>query len=468
MIETTDERHVGTPGIVIAGVHSGAGKTTIATGLMAALTARGLCVQPFKVGPDYIDPSYHTAVCGLASRNLDGWMIGEAGTVELYQRAAARADVAVVEGVMGLYDGRSGGGEQGSTAQVAKLLGLPVVLVVDAGKTARSAGAIALGYRAFDPMVRIAGAILNRVASDRHAAVVRDAVEREAGVPVLGALPRDETLALPERYLGLVPVVEGRTADEFFTRSRAIVAQHVDLDRVLALAATATPPRPNDASPALFPASPRAVRARIAVAMDRAFSFYYADSLDLLRAWGAEVVPFSPLTDAALPEGCGAVYIGGGFPELFAADLAANAAMRGALRRAAGEGRVIYGECGGLMYLGETLTDAEGRVHPMTGLLPLRSTMSGARLTLAYWDLTTRADGPLVPAGQRLRGHEFHWSTPDRTPMPGEALYEIDGVGRLEGFRRGSVCGSYVHLHLGSDPLLAPAFVEAAAGGSPR
>ena len=462
------DRRTSTPGIVVAGVHSGAGKTTIATGLMAALTARGLRVQPFKVGPDYIDPSYHTAVCGRPSRNLDGWLIGEAATVELYRRAAAHADVAVVEGVMGLYDGRSGGGEEGSTAQAAKLLGLPVLLVVDAGRTARSAGATALGFRVFDPEVRIAGVILNRVASDRHAAVVRDAVEREAGVPVLGALPRDAMLALPERYLGLVPVVEGGTAEEFFTRSRERVAQHVDLDRVLALAATATPPRHGDASSSLFPSPPRGVRARIAVAMDRAFSFYYADSLDLLRAWGAEIVPFSPLADAALPEGCGAVYIGGGFPELFAADLAANTAMHAALRRAAGEGRVIYGECGGLMYLGETLTDADRREHPMTGLLPLRSTMSGTRLTLAYWDLTTRADGPLAPAGHRLRGHEFHWSVPDRTPTPEEALYELDRVGRLEGFRRGSVSGSYVHLHLGSDPRLAPAFVEAAAARSPR
>jgi cobyrinic acid a,c-diamide synthase len=451
-----------TPGCVIAAPSSGSGKTTLATGLMAALTAHGLRVQPFKAGPDYIDPSYHTAVCDRPSRNLDGWLVGEAATVELYRRAAADADIAVVEGVMGLYDGRSGGGEQGSTAQLAKLLGLPVLLVIDVGAMARSAGAVALGCRAFDPAVRIGGVILNRVASERHAAVVRDAVEREAGIPVLGALPREERLALPERHLGLIPATEGRVAEEFFTRARELVAREVDLDRVLSLAATAQAPPVADSTPSLFPPSPLLIRARIAVARDRAFSFYYADSLDLLRAWGAEVVTFSPLDDTELPPDCGAVYIGGGFPELFAAQLAANGGMRASLRRAAEQGQVVYGECGGLMYLGETLTDAEGRTHPMAGLLPFHSTMSGRRLTLGYWDLTTLVDGPIAPAGQRLRGHEFHWSVTGRDPSPEEAMYKLDGTGRLEGIRRGSVYGSYIHLHLGSDPSLAPAFVEAA------
>jgi cobyrinic acid a,c-diamide synthase len=448
-------------GIVVAAAASGYGKTTVATGLMAALTARGLRVQPFKVGPDYIDPSYHTAVCGRPSRTLDGWMVGQAATVELFHRAVSEADIAVVEGVMGLYDGRSGGGEEGSTAQAAKLLGLPVLLLIDAGKSARSVGAAALGFRAFDPDVRIGGVILNNVASERHAEVARDAVEREAGIPVFGMLPRDEGLRLPERYLGLIPVTEGTTAEAYFSRTRELVARHVNLDRVLALAATADPPKPE--APSLFPATQQPVRARIAVAMDRAFSFYYPDSLDLLRAWGAEIVPFSPLDDASLPDGCDAVYIGGGFPELFAEPLAANTAMHESLRRVADGGRLIYGECGGLMYLGETLTDAEGRTHRMTGLLPVNSTMSRSRLALAYWDLVTREASPFVSSGHRLRGHEFHWSIADRMPSGDEAIYELEGVERLEGFRRGSVCGSYVHLHLGSDPGLASGFVQAAA-----
>ncbi|MGE0544051.1 MAG: cobyrinate a,c-diamide synthase [Dehalococcoidia bacterium] len=453
-------RTIPRPGIVVAGATSGAGKTTLATGLMAALAARGLRVQPFKVGPDYIDPSYHTAVCGRSSRTLDGWMVGQAATVELYHRAVGDADVAVVEGVMGLYDGRSGGGEEGSTAQVAKLLGLPVLLVIDAGKSARSVGATAAGFRAFDRDVRIGGVILNNVASERHAEVVRDAVEREAGIPVFGTLPRDEGLRLPERYLGLIPVTEGTTPEAYFNRARELVARHVDLDRVFALAATADPPEP--VAPALFPATPQPIRARIAVAMDRAFSFYYPDSLDLLRAWGAEIVPFSPLDDPTLPDGCDAVYIGGGFPELFAVQLASNSPMRDSLHRAAADDRLIYGECGGLMYLGESLTDAEGRTHRMTGLLPVNSTMSRSRLTLAYWDLVTRDAGPFVASGHHLRGHEFHWSVADRSPSEDEAMYELEGVGRLEGFRRGSVHGSYVHLHLASDPALAPGLIHAA------
>lgn len=456
-----------TAGCVIAGVSSGVGKTTIATGLMAALAARGRRVQPFKVGPDYIDPSYHSAACGWPSRNLDTWMVGEAATIELFRRATSDADVAVVEGVMGLYDGRSGGREQGSTAQLAKLLGLPVLLVIDAGKLARSAGALAIGYRAFDPAVQIAGVILNRAASGRHAAVLCDAVEQEAGIPVLGVLPRDEQLALPERYLGLVPVVEGQTVTVFFERARAIVARDVDVERIATLATiqpdALSPSTAGEPAPALFPAAPYPARVRIAVAMDRAFSFYYPDNLDLLRAWGAELVPFSPLADAELPCGAGGIYIGGGFPELFAEQLAANRAMRTALRRAAAAGCVVYGECGGLMYLGGTLTDAAGRTHEMTGLLPLNSTMRGGRLTLGYREVRVRADGPLAPAGHRLRGHEFHWSVPDRAPGPTEALYDVDGEGRLEGFRHGSVYGSYIHIHFGSDPTLAPAFVRAAA-----
>lgn len=450
------------PAIVIAGVQSGVGKTTIATGLMAALTARGLRVQPFKAGPDYIDPSYHTAVCGRASRNLDGWLVGEAATVDLFHRATADADVAVVEGVMGLFDGRAGGGEQGSTAQLAKLLGLPVLLVLDAGALARSAGAIALGFRQFDPALKLAGVIVNNVASASHGESLRDAIEREAGVPVMGLLPREPGVVLPERHLGLIPVTEGATASEFFGNARDLVGHGLNLDRLLATCAPANAPPPE---PGLFPTAPLPARARIAVAMDRAFSFYYADSLDLLRAWGAELAPFSPLTDPALPAGAGAVYLGGGFPELYAEKLSENTAMLASLRRAAAAGVTVYGECGGLMYLGESLTDLDGSAHTMAELLPLRSSMSRARLSLGYWDIVTRRSTPLAPAGQRLRGHEFHWSVPERVPAPDEALYELAGTERLEGYQRGSVSGSYIHLHLGSDRALAPAFVDAAAVG---
>lgn len=450
-------------GVVLGGVASGVGKTTIATGIMGALRRRGLVVQPFKVGPDYIDPSYHTAICGRPSRTIDSWLVPPERAAGLVNLAMTGADVAVVEGVMGVFDGRSRGGEAGSTAEVAKLLGLPVVLVIDAGKLARSAGAIAAGYRAFDSDLHLAGVILNRVASERHGATLRDAVEREAGVPVLGLVPRDDAVSVPERYLGLIPVTEGETADAVFAAMTALIERYVDLDRLLACT---QPLRTTEITQTgLFPSAPLPVQARIAVAMDRAFSFSYADNLDLLRAWGAEIVPFSPLVDQELPAGVGAICIGGGFPELFAAELSANRALQAALRRAAARGVVIYGECGGLMYLGTTLTDAAGQQHPMAGLLPVATSLSGQRLTLAYHELRTLAPSPLAPAGTLLRAHEFHWSVADRQPSADEAVYAVLDPPRLEGFRSGSVLGSYAHLHFATHPGIAPALVQAATKG---
>ena len=448
--------------VVVAGVHSGAGKTTVAVGIMGALARRGLRVQPFKAGPDYIDPSYHTAVTGRPCRNLDRWLLSREAVAELFHRAARRADVAVVEGVMGLFDGRSGEGEQASTAELAKLLRAPVVLVVDAQAMARTAAAVVLGCRTFDPALRLAGVILNRVAGQAHAEMARVPIEREAGVPVLGWLPRDPDLALPERHLGLIPTVEGRTAQAFYDRAVAAVERGVDVDRLLRLASEAE--GPEEAAPCLFPPEPQPVRARVAVAVDRAFSFYYQDSLDLLEAWGAEIAPFSPLADAALPAGSGAVYVGGGFPELYAAELAANGPMKAALREAARRGVPVYGECGGLMYLGTCLTDGEGREHAMAGLAPLRTSMAGARLTLGYRTVRALRDGPVLRAGETAPGHEFHWSRPEGEPTADRAAYALeDRGGAPEGYQRGNVLASYVHLHLGSRPGMAARFVEVAA-----
>jgi cobyrinic acid a,c-diamide synthase len=452
-----------TPTIVVAGVHSGAGKTTVATGLMAALSRRGLRVQGFKVGPDYIDPSYHTAVTGRPSRTLDGWMLGLDAVAELYARAAARADVCVVEGVMGLFDGRTGGRGAGSTAEIAALLNAPILLVVDAWAIARSAAAIVHGFRTFDPAIRLEGVIVNRVAGEGHRLAVAPPIEEEAGVTVLGCLGRHEALTLPERYLGLVPVTEGPIAQRYFDDLAGIVAREVDLDRVLALAATSGPIRP-EVRTGLFPHAPQPARARIAVARDRAFSFYYADSLELLAAWGAELVEFSPLADRALPPQTDAVYIGGGFPELFAAELAANEPLKAALRREVAAGMPFYGECGGYMYAGSTLTDADGRAHEMAGIFPLHSRMHGSRLTLGYRDVRALHDGPVAARGARLRGHEFHWSVAN--PIPGgQAAYAIESEAdsRGEGAVSGSAWGSYVHLHFAADPRIAPRFVATAA-----
>ena len=435
------------------------GKTTIATGLMAALTARGYRVGPFKAGPDYIDPSYHRIACRVPCRNLDTWLLSPDTVIELFRRAASPRDVAVVEGVMGLYDGHSGLDEKGSTAELAKLLGAPVVLVADASKVARSVAAEVLGYQRFDPGVDIAGVVLNGIAGPGHLEFCQPQVEETTGIPVLGYMPHRQDLSQPERHLGLIPTVEGTVVRDWYRRLTSQVEETIDLDRLMTLASRARLP---GSSPQVFPKEPQELKARIAVAMDRAFSFYYQDSLDLLEAWGAEVVPFSPLEDPGLPEGAGGVYIGGGFPEMYVEELSRNTGMIASIRDAAARGIPVYGECGGLMYLGEGLTDFEGALHPMVGLLPVSSSMPGSRLVLGYREVEALADGPLLRRGQRVRGHEFHWSVQDGAPSRGDAAYSvIDQDGRLEGFRSGNVLASYVHLHMASDPSLAPRFVDA-------
>jgi cobyrinic acid a,c-diamide synthase len=451
----------GLRGVLLAGTASGVGKTTVTMGLIGALRQRGLHVQPFKAGPDYIDPTYHTRLAGVPSRNLDSWLVPHQRVAALFRQAMRHADVAVVEGVMGLYDGRSGHSEEGSAAQLAKLLGLPVVLVVDVAATARSSAATVLGFQQFDPAVRLVGVILNRVGSARHAQLCREAIEPATGIPVLGALPRSEDVILPERHLGLIPTGEDMVAESVFTRIVQLVEAQVDLDQLLALSAMAVSPH---TEATLFPQEPIPCRARIAVAMDRAFSFYYQDNLDLLAAWGGELIPFSPLTDDALPEAMGGVYIGGGFPERYAAELAANAPMLLALRRAAARGIPIYGECGGLMYLGRSLEDLAGAVHAMAGLVPASSCLRESRLTLGYRTVRALGDGPLLAQGQLVRGHEFHWSRLCDDVDRASAAYEVaEQDWRGEGFHAGSILASYVHLHFASDLRLAPRFVETCA-----
>ena len=463
--------------LVVAGVRSGVGKTTVATGLMAALTRRGLKIQPFKAGPDYIDPSYHEVACGVPSRNLDTWMLTDNAVLELAQRAASGSDVAIVEGVMGLYDGRSSLTEEGSTAQLAKLLGAPVVLVVDAAAVARSVAAEVLGFIQFDPEVNIAGVVLSGIAGPGHLEFCQPQIEATTSVPVVGWLPRRKELSQPERHLGLIPAVENSAVREWLDRLVLQAEETMSPEGILALAGPG--PTGRTVSPALYPAEPQPKTATIAVAMDKAFSFYYQDSLDLLEAWGAEVAPFSPLEDEAIPRGAAGVYLGGGFPELYAGELARNTAIRQALREAARMGIPIYGECGGLMYLGRSLTDPQGSSHEMAGLLPLESSMAESRLTLGYREVEALSDGPLLAKGQRVRGHEFHWSIQTGAPTEETALYAIlekgglDKTGpeetrRKEGFRVGSVAGSYVHLHMGTDPTIAPRFVQRCASAEEK
>ena len=450
-----------TPAFVVAGVRSGVGKTTVATGIMGALARRGHRVQPFKAGPDYIDPSYHQLACGVPSRNLDTWLLPHRTVIELFQRASALRDVSVVEGVMGVFDGHSSLSEEGSTAELAKLLEAPVILVADASKVARSVAAEILGFQQFDPHLKIAGVILNGVGGPRHLEFCQPQIEATTGLPVLGYLPRRDDLVQPERHLGLIPTVEGTVARRWYDCLVDQVEETIDVERILSLAGTSSR---NAVDPEIFPRETQPKRAVIAIAKDKAFSFYYQDSLDLLEAWGAELAPFSPLEDTHLPEGAGGLYLGGGFPEMFAAQLAENAPMHAAIRDAVNRGVPVYAECGGLMYLGQSLCDLEGVEYPMLGLIPAVSAMSNRRLTLGYRELESRTDSPVLRRGQRVRGHEFHWSTLEEPPDPEQSVYRVlDQEGRADGFQVGSIWATYVHIHLASDPSLARRFVDSCA-----
>ncbi len=420
------------PRIVIAGTHSGCGKTTLASGLMAALTARGLTVQPFKVGPDFIDPTHHSAICGRTSRNLDPFMMGEEGVQETFARTSSGADIAVVEGAMGLYDGLEGG-DTASTAHVAKILGAPVLLVVDAGGASRSVHAVVRGYAGFDPAVRVAGVIFNRIGSPRHRAFI----EATESVPVCGWVPRRQDLAVGSRHLGLA------LADEDGTMARfgAVVEETCDLPGIIDLARSAPP----------LPVPPEAfgraeMRVRIGVASDAAFCFYYADNLDRLVQAGAELVFFSPMTDR-LPEVDG-LYIGGGYPELHAEALAASR-CREDLRRAIGDGMPVFAECGGLIYLSERLETAGGD-HPMAGVLPASAVMADRIQALGYVEARVVGATPVLVQGSSFRGQEFHYSRLDCASDARFALELLRGRGIIDGrdglMEQGAV-GQYTHAY---------------------
>lgn len=450
------------PIVVIAGAASGVGKTTLTLGLLEAYRRRGLRGQAFKVGPDFIDPGFHEVVTGRASYNLDGWMCGREAVLETVSRAAHDADLAIVEGMMGCFDGVDATSDEGSTAEIARWLEAPIVLVIDASAQWRSAAAVVLGFERFDPKLNLAGVIANRVGGATHGRGVGEAIATACHASYLGAVPFDSTVALAERHLGLVTAREGAWTEERRRQIATLVERSVDLDRLLALAG---PPRHGAALPVTHAPAAVVRRARIGVAHDAAFQFYYADNLERLAAAGAQLVFWSPLTSAELPDVDG-LYLGGGYPELHARRLADNAGLRERVRRFAAAGRPIYAECGGLMYLAEALEDADGGWHAMVGLLPATVRMRPRRLTLAYTEIETAHDGLLGPAGTRARGHEFHASTLDPVPDSVERVYRRrtrEGRGRDEGYRVGSALMSYVHLHFASNPGLARAFVTACA-----
>lgn len=455
------------PRLVVAAPSSGSGKTTVATGLMAAFSERGLAVSPHKAGPDYIDPGYHALATGRPGRNLDAFMCGPDLVPPLFAHGAAGCDIAVVEGVMGLYDGAAGRGELASTAQVAKLLRAPVVLVVDASSQSRSVAALVHGFASFDPQVRLGGVILNKVGSDRHEVMLREALE-EAGMPVLGVLRRAPQVAAPSRHLGLVPVAE-RHSDALAAVSALAdqVRAGCDLDALMALARTAPPLEceawsperalPETGAASAGPAGGTGRRPVVAIAGGAAFTFSYAEHAELLRAAGAEVVTFDPLKDEALPDGTAGLVIGGGFPEVYAPELSANEPLRAAVAAFAAAGGPVAAECAGLLYLGRSL---DGK--PMCGVLDADARMS-ERLTLGYREAVAVSDSALAPAGTRLRGHEFHRTVIEPGAGAAPAWGFTHPERRVEGFVQQGVHASYLHTHWAAAPSVAGRFARAAA-----
>lgn len=424
---------------------------------MAALSER-YKVQGFKVGPDYIDPGYHTAATGRASRNLDTWIIPPGRVKELFSRSQTDADISIIEGVMGLFDGYDGRTESGSTAEVAKLLCSPVVLVIDAGSMARSAGAVALGFRQFDPDLNLAGVIVNNMAGAAHAQWVTESIQ-SVGSNVLGCIPHSEELCVPERHLGLYTAGErGAATSQFVEAARDVVRQHVDLSALESLAHSAP-----EIKAAIQPVR-KNPSVRIAVARDEAFCFYYEDNFDLLREAGAELVFFSPLYDHSLPAGVSGLYLGGGYPELYAAQLADNKAMRASLQMGVSAGIPTYAECGGLMSLAEYYVDGSGTEYPMAGVLSGYTRLTG-RLKMGYREVIALQANAMLKKNEKARGHEFHYSEWIRLESDNAFAYTIQprlgGEPQPEGFSKKNLLASYVHLHFASNPNLAGNFVNA-------
>ena len=470
--------------LVIAGERSGVGKTTVTLALLSSLCRKSQRVQSFKVGPDYIDPMFHQQVTGRPCRNLDPVLTSETYVQDCFARHVQGVDYALIEGVMGLFDGASGQDDWASTAHIARLLQLPVLLVLDCSRLSRSVAAIAHGYKTFDPRIQLAGVVLNRVGSDRHLELLKDALE-PLQLAVLGVLRRQDTITIPDRHLGLVPTAEITQLDILFDQLAQLGDSCFDWERLLPLLTPPSPPLVRGGeilNSCSFPPldnrnfSEEGLRGvlrmqgetnipiRVAIARDRAFSFYYQDNLDILQQLGAELVPWSPLTDEALPADIQGLYFGGGFPEVFAQQLAENTSARESVRKAILTGMPTYAECGGLMYLCEQITDFEGQSWSMVGVLPT-TTVMGKRLTVGYRQAKALQNSPLLPIGATVWGHEFHHSQLMATPE--KPLFELRGYDQkgkgkatVEGWRVHQVHASYVHLHWGGRPEIPAHFLQ--------
>lgn len=436
--------------IIIAGVTSGVGKTTVAVGVMHGLRKRGLRVQPFKVGPDFIDPSYHALVTNRNSRNLDVWMMGRQGVLDCFASACKDADIAVVEGVMGLFDGMSGKSDFASTAHVAKILDAPVVLVVDASKGARSIAAIILGFLHFDRKLRIAAVILNNVAGERHAKYITEALMGIVKIPVVGILARNSKIKMEERHLGLVPALELKENNSrVITHTAKYVAECIDLDKVLSLCSVTSLPGARDHLK-------QPSRASIAVALDESFNFYYTDNFIALKTAGARLIFFSPIKDQKLPEGVHGLMLGGGFPEVLADRLENNTLMVRSIRKAVDEGMPIYAECGGLMYLTRSISGYKGenKRRKMAGIIEADTLMTG-RLTLNYTE--AECNGSIF-GKTHLRGHEFHYSSIENIAGDSRFAYSMKKGRGVTGNQDGFIINhnslaAYMHLHFANRKL---------------
>ncbi len=482
-----------TKGYVIAGPGSGSGKTTVCLGIMAWLRKQGYKVVPFKVGPDFIDPGHHARITGMTSRNLDGWMLSKEYNLNTFYQCSAQADIVIVEGVMGLYDGYDGKSDAGSTAQMAKWLNLPVILVVNAKSMARSAAALVKGFVEFDPEVNFAGVVFNNLGSKNHLKYLEDAAGEYLSVPVLGGILRNDRIAMPERHLGLVTDDEHMLKQEDIDFLSDVIEEGIDTELLLkgVKSKRAYPHVEGRSLPSKFrPGDIRAERytlhshaehgnedknkekknlagdssLRIGIARDSAFCFYYQDNLDMLESNGATLVFFSPTEDKNLPENLSGIYFGGGYPEIFADRLSGNKTMRSQVKRASQNHMPIYGECGGFMYLCDQFIGEKGNAFPMTGCFPYSTRLLDRLKALGYREVVLKENTIVGLNGMKARGHEFHYSE-IADPVPGiKQVYTISGrTGRnpqKEGFCVNNTLGSYVHLHFGSNPEFCSHFVE--------
>ncbi len=442
---------------MIAGTNSGVGKTTVTLGIMSALVKRGLKVQGFKAGPDYIDTSHHNYVTENASRNLDTWIMGNQVCQELFERSANNADISIIEGVMGLYDGSIDSTGSGSSAHLAKILNTPVILVISAKGLAQSAGAMVLGYKEYDKDLSLAGVIVNNVASQGHYDCIKRSIDEACSVPVLGYLQKDNKITIPERHLGLIPFTEKKNTSVLYARLGVMVLKTVDVDGLLEAARSACDFP--DYGKSIFQHNDKTFGVKIALARDEAFSFYYEDDIELFESFGARISFFSPLNDKHIPDDVDGIFIGGGFPELYAERLMMNKSMRHSILCASDQGIIIYGECGGMMYLLEKIIDTEGRPFKMCGVLNGTSRMGKKRQGLGYVTNKALCENPLCEKGDTFRAHEFHWSR--LLDVPKDTIYAYEkrkSNGKLcglDGIYKNNIIASYTHVHFSSNPKLA-------------